>query len=322
VIKIKERNSVLEQNVTSQAAYDFSKCKNIKETTLSVVTRLQKCEKDLANRTDDLNSCTSISFSQNLVIDELKENVTSLEVTKSILENEIVRLTTDLEIKSNETELLSQNYAVKLAGLQSTVDTLQEDFSAAGLCYNSTEESNCTYLLDPYFCVPKTLKSNLCSASSHDDRLNLFGLSQCQLVGDDTLGSIDVMKFIHANPKVSATLIVILTLATYGLLTPFLWCYLFSRKTVRMDVRLPDNEAGGDPSTDPAEAGPKDPRVPIGPVRIWSLTKNRGSRAKSGVRLKTFKELYDQISLEPVHVISEGNYFSIVGLMPVNRTSN
>ena len=321
--KIKGRNVLLEKNVTAQAAYDFSKCKNIGETTLSVVTRLQKCEKDLKNcsmvgdsNLVELNSYVAENISQQLLLGELRSEVATLSTSESDLKEEVSRLTLALEAEVRKSNGLVQEHASQLARLQSTVDTLQDDFSAVGICHNGSQDSNCSHLLEPYVCIPKVLKPKLCSTGSQDERLGLFGLRQCQLLGDETIGFIDVLSFVSSNPWTSSFLLTILVLAVVGILTP-LWVYCHTR---RRNVQLvPDHSSLT--NTDPAansgiiEAGLMPELGALSSSRRlrrgWTPRMPRKSRPDIGVRLRTFRELYDNMGVNPRTDTSAGKFVVI-----------
>ena len=261
----------------------------------------------------ELNSCIAENSSQQLLLGELRTEIDTLKTSESDLKEEVSRLTLVLETEARKSQELAQEHTSQLAGLQSTVDTLQDDFSAVGICHNDSQDSNCSYLLEPYFCIPKVLKPKLCSVGSRDERLGLFGLRQCQLLGDETIGFVDVLTFISSNPWTSSLLLAILALAVIGILTP-LWLYCYARRRSVRLVPILSDQATTDSAMNSAavEAGLM-PELGAQSSsrylrRSWIPRASRKTRPDDGVRLKTFKEIYSNLNISPQVDASTGDF--------------
>jgi hypothetical protein len=215
---------VLEKNVTEQAKYDFSKCKGISESSLSLITRVQKCDKDLktcnynfSSETSKVKTCNDAKNELMANLSEAKDLAEDLNDTISVRDERINELESKLKASEDEVKILADDYASKLAELQSTVDLMQSDFDAIGICRNASEDTNCSGIIESYLCLPRILTSELCSVRD-DTRLDLFELPNCLLLGDGVLIDINWPAFVEKNPMTSLILLAFFVLGFWGLL--------------------------------------------------------------------------------------------------------
>jgi hypothetical protein len=207
----------LRTNITDQASFDFSKCRFINESTLTIYSRGQKfekaskdCSSSLAKVKGDLGTCqTSLKDTS-----EASEN---LRVTLSNRDEEIKALNSKVERLSNETEELYISHAEKLGALRSEVAQIKSDLVAAGLCYQGSDHENCTLNLAAYTFLPQSLVAETCSWHFDVDRLQLFELAACTMVGDMNLFHLNLHEFIHENPILTSIFITTIILALIGL---------------------------------------------------------------------------------------------------------
>jgi hypothetical protein len=143
---------------------------------------------------------------------------------EQIKQNENLRL--DNEGLVNESQRLVQDHLRELSSLRATVDMIQEDFQSVGHCFNASEDSNCSRIAETYLFIPRAIQTQLC-ASSKDERMDLFGFTQCLLLGDINLATLDYLEFAWLNPIISTIFLLTLALALIGLicvLSFFVFC--------------------------------------------------------------------------------------------------
>ncbi len=115
------------------------------------------------------------------------------------------------------------------ATLGAVVDSIQEDLK----CLGGTP--NCSCEAGKYLCLPRIMTSTLCLKVSVSGQ-ELFGLEQCQLLGDPTVWYLSPRPFARENPYVVTLLIFTTLFATIGFVCSFiicLWCVIICRKKRR-----------------------------------------------------------------------------------------
>lgn len=220
--KLNVKIKTLEKNITEQSKYDFAKCKGITESSLSLITRVQKCDRELktcesglSSEIEKVDSCDKLK--NDLAADLLKA-VDATAVANDTIDT-CVKEGNELKLKiqalEDEIQTMASIYADTLAGLRSTVDMMQSDFDAVGICRKTEENSNCSGIIESYLCLPRTLTTKLCS-TAYDVRLNLFGLKSCLLIGDENLLSMDWRAYLENNPISSSVILILLILSFWG----------------------------------------------------------------------------------------------------------
>jgi len=115
------------------------------------------------------------------------------------------------------------------ATLGAVVDSIQEDLK----CLEGTP--NCSFEAGKYLCLPRIMTSTLCLKMSAAGQ-ELFGLDQCQLLGDSSVWNLSPRQFARENPYTVSLLIFVALFAIIGFICTFiicLWCVIICRKKRR-----------------------------------------------------------------------------------------
>jgi hypothetical protein len=115
------------------------------------------------------------------------------------------------------------------ATLGAVIDSIQEDLK----CLEGTP--NCSFEAGKYLCLPRIMTSTLCLKTSVSGQ-ELFGLGQCQLLGDSTVWHLNPRRFVRDNPYVVTLLIFTALFAIIGFICSLvicLWCVIICRKKRR-----------------------------------------------------------------------------------------
>jgi hypothetical protein len=179
---------------------------NLNDKNVSYYELKEDCDnltEDWENVTFELESCTVKST-------KLSESLAIETALVSALKGEVSALKKLDEEKT-------RNYRASLAELLAVMYSVQDDIK----CMVGTP--NCSFEAGKYWCLPRIYQSSICLIEKQMGQ-EVFGMSLCPLLGDNTIYNLDWAQFVRRNPRTTTFLLLTLVFATIGLLVALLGC--------------------------------------------------------------------------------------------------